>query len=75
MQLRVAIKENRAILIMARFSFSLERTINLSLLLDFYHKKGYNVQWVMALDNSDIGMYRDDKVPDKELKQALEKLN
>ena len=48
---------------------------NLSLLLDFYHKKGYNLQWVMALDNSDLRMYRGEKMADKELKQALENLN
>ncbi len=46
--------------------------VNLSLILDFYHNKGYNVQWVMALDNSNIRMYRDNKLPAKELKQALE---
>ena len=49
--------------------------VNLSLLLDFYHKKGYNLQWVMALDNSDLRMYRGEKMADKELKQALENLN
>ena len=47
---------------------------NLGNLLDFYHLKGYNIQWVMVSDNSSIRMYRDDKVSDQELLQALEKL-
>jgi len=49
--------------------------VNLSLLVDFYHIKGYNIQWVMALDNSKLRMYRADKAPDQELLQALENLN
>ncbi len=57
-----------------RFERGTGSIVNLSLILDFYHKKGYNVQWVMALDNRDIKMYRDNKLPAKELKQALENL-
>ena len=49
--------------------------VNLSLILDFYHNKGYNVQWVMALDNHSIPMYREDSSSDQELMQTLEKLN
>jgi len=47
---------------------------NLGKLLDFYHFKGYNIQWVMVSDNRSIRMYRDDKVSDQELLQTLEKL-
>ena len=47
---------------------------NLSLILDFYHNKGYNVQWVMVADNSKIRMYLDDKASDKELLQSLANL-
>jgi len=58
-----------------RLEYGTGSIVNLSLILDFYHNKGYNVQWVMALDNHSIGMYREDKLPDRELKQALETLN
>jgi hypothetical protein len=48
---------------------------NLSRMLDFYHIKGYSIQWVMASDHSNLSMYRADKAPDQELLQALENLN
>ena len=34
---------------------------NLAKLVEFYHDKGFNMRWVMAADNSSIGMYRDKK--------------
>lgn len=47
---------------------------NLSRLLDFYHNKGYNVQWVMVSDNSKVRMYLDDKASDQEVMQSLQNL-
>jgi hypothetical protein len=32
------------------------------ILLDFYHNKGYNVQWAIAADHSKKSMYREEKV-------------
>jgi transcriptional regulator with XRE-family HTH domain len=48
---------------------------NFLILLNFYHRKGYNTQWAIADDNSDIGMYRNEKASDQEVRKALENLN
>ena len=47
----------------------------LLILLNFYHRKGYNTQWAITDDNSEIGMYRDEKGSDQEVMKALENLN
>ena len=47
---------------------------NFLILLNFYHKKGYNTQWAIADDNSKISMYRDEKALDQEVMKALENL-